>query len=171
MIKFTTFIVTLLFSNFLHADEIRKWKDENGKIHYGDMQSAPAKSERVAIPTSRNADVVVDSQGKPAKPGSKAVLSEKAESYDLPPERIQKCAGLAKEVAILASATKLDFSTFKRMKPMEDQIRLTCPSTGFECTLSKVHPEKDRCEPFAWFGGKDFIRSTMDGTQFRLEVH
>lgn len=171
MIKFTTFIVALLFSNLLHADEIRKWKDENGKTHYGDMQSAPVKSERVAITTSRNADVVADPQGKPTKPGSETVLSEKAESYGLPPERIQKCAALAKAVVILASSTKFDFSSFKRMKPMEDQIRLTCPSTGFECTLSKAHPEQDRCEPFAWFGGKDFIRSTMDGTRFKLEVH
>lgn len=85
-------------------------------------------------------------------------------------ERIQKCAALAKELAMMSGSVGFDIATIERMKPKQDQIRLTCPNTGFECTLSQGHPEKDRCEPFAWFGGKDFIRSTMDGAKFNLKL-
>ncbi|MBF6907436.1 DUF4124 domain-containing protein, partial [Acinetobacter baumannii] len=48
----TAFACSCLFRSGAQAQEIYKWTDANGKVHYGDRAAAPEHSKKIAVSTT-----------------------------------------------------------------------------------------------------------------------
>ena len=147
MIKFLMITAALLVSNFLHADEIRKWKDENGKVHYGDPQNAPVNSQKVAISVSQPRNDLPDVQ-KAAKKEDASVVFESIEGISA--EKIKLCASFAR--AMVDSRDKSEWMV------NSVKVQQMCPGVGFKCTTTNHHRERDKCEANKLTAESGFLR-------------
>lgn len=130
-----------------NAQEVYKWTDENGKVHFGDRSAAPADSKKITVkvqpPTAP--PVAQGDQGKPkamnnparaapARPGAEAAK----ESVPVDPAKVgPKCKGLVDQIA-----------NVKRGTPWESLARDfndACPGIAYECVNYKAHPENNTC--------------------------
>jgi hypothetical protein len=161
-----------LLQPLCYAQAVYKWTDANGKVHYGDARQAPNNSKKIAekdvVAEASSASSIMNSKdSKKSVPESADGKAEFQAFQGISAERIQKCSRIAKEVLLMQFDTSNMAKDSIRHRTLLDQIRATCTGTGFECTLSRINPKKDRCEPFAWKGMGEMLRADIDDTKVK----
>ncbi len=66
-------LLSLLIPSLVHATEIHKWRDADGKVHFGDKPPAEANAEKITVKPNVYAS--------PSIEGLSAIFSEDKKSY------------------------------------------------------------------------------------------
>ena len=145
MNRFVTsaFLVAAVFSLFRsspHAEEIYKWTDANGKVHYGDRSAAPDSSKKMNI-------TVEPSSPPPAIPASAATLrsppllphrDSPKKSVPVDPSRVgPACKGLIDKIAAVPAG--------KNWELLYRQFDSACPGIAYECAEYRSSPQNNQC--------------------------
>jgi hypothetical protein len=130
-------LAAALLLHATHAADVYKWKDENGKVHFGDKISAAPGGTKVDVKTSPPPsvpaspvpmDITVPVNTKP-KPKSATAVN--------PSQVPNGCQGLAEQIAKVKPGTNWE-SLYK-------QFNATCPGIGYECVTYRSRPENNQC--------------------------
>ncbi|MBC3872537.1 DUF4124 domain-containing protein [Undibacterium flavidum] len=132
----------------INAQEVYKWKDENGKIHYGDRSKAPVTSKKADIKVLAPATVPVKLDETNAKKDLGSAKSttvarppkvdENKGSKTVDPSRVApRCQGIVDEIAKVPPGTP--------WMGLAQEFSQTCPGLTYECITSKSRPETNRC--------------------------
>ena len=125
-----------LSSGDVSAQELFKWTDSSGKVHYGDRAAAPEDSKRMSVPVA------------PAGPPSLPPLSQHApllargdpqkKSIPVDASRVgSSCKGLAEKISASPSG-KVSQSVIR-------QFNDACPGIAYECVEFRARPQNNRC--------------------------
>ncbi|MBC3873675.1 DUF4124 domain-containing protein [Undibacterium flavidum] len=147
-----------------HAQQVKKWTDKDGKVHYGDAMNAPAKSESVRVAANSNGystDVPKTSESsKKAAPDIKKKGGEIDAKFGLPVEAINQCIAYAKEYArVPRQEGKLGDS---KATGLIAQISKSCPNVEISCTIKTQSPQDDRCEAIKPTSKNKVFSGTVD---------
>lgn len=161
--RISRFVLSMLVAciavNVVQAQGVYKWTDAQGKVHYGDKQVAPQKSQKIA-------ETEVKVETPRVKPGDKENPVVEVQAFgNVSAERIKKCMGFANEIARI-DGSKDTIKSMNRVSNLHDKIRMTCSYTGFDCLIDDARPEKNRCSPFVWNGRGVLVRGRINGAQF-----
>ena len=94
-------VMAMTFASGAIANEIYKWTDENGTVHYGDRPSGASTEERLAMTYTRTDDAAVQQRvqarleattaRREAQSAAAAAAQKAAEEETLAAERAQRC--------------------------------------------------------------------------------
>lgn len=139
-----------LFRSSADAQEIYKWTDANGTVHYGDRAAAPEISKKLKV-------TVAPPSQLPAVPASAA--SSQRHLPLLPhPDPQQKsvpvdpalvgpgCMGLIEKIAAVPAGSNWE-SLYR-------QFNSTCPGIGYECVEYRSSPQNNQCVWIARSGNR-----------------
>lgn len=170
------------------AQQVYKWTDENGKVHYGDQNTAPSKSRQVEIkdngPKQQPRAAVPAANGLPSRtadlskpinvPAFPSPPPGMAARPDIPQEPIPPIPKLIKpgmskdpqvEKEAQCIALGLEIMTpgnkFPENKDRFDKIANLCPGKSVTCHFFKSDVNKNNCVLVAADGkGPNVSRST-----------
>ena len=126
----------LLLYGTAFADDIYKWTDENGKVHYGDRINDPKNGTKIVIKvpeisTNKTSTSATENRNLPLSAGSPAKVEPKTE---------EKCLEMARIM-------------MKKTDPTPDGIRADskqlldmCPGLAYQCFTYIERPEKNSCK-------------------------
>jgi Domain of unknown function (DUF4124) len=142
------------------SEEIHKWKDKNGVVHYGDQENAPADSAKMQIKGGKGTPPA------PA-PGSENWTGRDAPSPKPPQSfggfsasQIGRCADYARDlINNNKNSHNGNPSGNGDTKTPNDQLKATCPGVSFSCTSYYHFPQKNQCEPTG-VGPKNVVEET-----------
>ncbi len=141
-------LVVIAASSPTHAQQVKKWVDKDGKVHYGDATNAPSKSESVHIDVKRSGySTSLPKAAETTKKNDSASKKQEEEidaKFGLPVKTINQCIAYAKEYArVPFQGGTLNDS---KASGFIAQISKTCPNVEISCTIQTHYPEDDRCE-------------------------
>lgn len=130
-----------LFRSSADAQEIYKWTDAIGKVHYGDRAAAPENSKKM------NVTVTPPSQ-PPAVPASAASsqrrspllphLDSQKKSVPVDPALVgPECKGLIEKIAAVPAG--------KNWESLSRQFDSACPGIAYECVEYQSSPQNNQC--------------------------
>lgn len=151
-------LTTALSHAPVKAQEIYKWTDENGKVHFSDRATAPADSKKVNIkvpppnptpPTSAGSDKLnpanIPARTAPPRPNSDGAKK----SIPVDPSKVgPKCPGLIDQIAKVKRGTPWE--------ALAKEFNEACPGITYECINYRSRPENNTC---TWVErtGNDFL--------------
>lgn len=140
-------IAVIAVSPLTHAQQVKKWVDKDGKVHYGDAMNAPSKSESVQVNANRSG-YSIDLPKIPETAKKNVAESKKKEveidpKHGIPVAAINQCIAYAKEYARVSKAYG---EVSGKERGLIAQISKTCPNVEISCTIKTGSPEDDRCE-------------------------
>ena len=139
-------LLLAIASCFVNADEVYKWKDAAGNIHFGDRKSAPSESQKLDIqapPSSASTDEQSGRKKKEEKQArSPAVSAPGPESIkkSVPVESSKvgpRCEGLIDQIAKVKRG--------ENWVSLANEFERACPSIAYECNNYRTHPENNSC--------------------------
>jgi len=115
------------------AQDIYKWTDANGKVHYGDRAAAPDSSQKMHVSvTPPGGAVVPPATVSSPRPGAKG------KSVPADPARVAPaCKGLIDQIAAVPAG--------RNWEALYRQFDSACPSIAYECTEYESSPQNNRC--------------------------
>lgn len=120
----------------LQAQEIYKWKDANGTVHYGDRSAAPpddSKKMDVAVTPPRQPHL-------PPLPQTAPPMAAQQKSVPVDPARVgPQCAGLIEKIAAVPAG--------RNWEGLSRQFNRACPGIAYECKEYRSNPQDNQC---AW---------------------
>jgi hypothetical protein len=123
------------------AGEVYKWTDENGKVHFGDRQSAPSNGPKIEM-KSQPAPGTPPTQppsGTPPQPTPASTQSPQSKSTPADPSQIRPgCQDLIDQIAKVQPGTN--------WQSLYQKFNATCPGIAYECNNYRTHPENNKCE-------------------------
>lgn len=137
-----TLVVVTVFAPLhatVHAQEIFKWTDANGKVHYGDRSAATERSTKIKVTVaapaySATASVPNLQQRSPLL--SDANLPKR--SVPVNPARVgPACRGLIEKIAAVPAG--------KNWEALYQQFDTACPGIAYECVEYESSPQKNQC--------------------------
>ena len=159
-------VLLALAANVASSQDIYKWKDENGKVHYGAQSAAPDHSKKLDIKNARPAEsppvnarpaLVIINENRPkaqtdaelarlipalSAPQRRAYLATQSVSAD-PASVGPRCKGLMEEIMKVKSGP---------WRTQSDNFNNACPGIAYECTEFTRSPEHNHC---GWIVRKD----------------
>jgi hypothetical protein len=135
---------------YVNAEEIYKWTDANGKIHFGDRSAAPSDGKKMDVKVQQSNRLSAD-QSDQTKP-----QSTNLQSRFLPPSAPQSRLGLARK-SVPADSAKVGprckdlIDEIAKVKPgtpwtsLYKEFNEACPGIAYECTNYRTHPENNNC--------------------------
>ena len=144
MVQFCLFAPALLVaalsglsSRNAGAQELFKWTDASGKVHYGDRAAAPEDSKRLNVP--------VAPAGTPSRPPlpvhAPLPARGNAQKKSIPVDASRvgsSCQGLADNIAAGLSG--------KVSQSLVRQFNEACPGIAYECIEYRSRPQNNRCD-------------------------
>ncbi|MCH8621751.1 DUF4124 domain-containing protein [Undibacterium sp. TS12] len=140
-------ILLMICFCYANADEIYKWKDEHGTVHFGDRSTAPQNGKKIDVKVLQPNNELSDQGDKAKHPTLNNQLSPpfkganndgNSKTIPIDPARVgPKCLGLAEAIT--------------KVKPgapwhsLSDEFNASCPGITYECLIYKREPEKDKC--------------------------
>lgn len=113
------------------AQEIYKWTDASGKVHYGDRAAAPEHSRKLPV-TPAPAPAAAPVRQPAAAPRPEA----RAKPVD--PARVApSCQGLIGQIAAVPPG--------KNWEALYRQFDSACPGIAYECVEYRSRPRENRC--------------------------
>ena len=115
------------------AQEIYKWTDANGKVHYGDRAAAPPSSKKIHV------QVTPPSQ-PPAVAASATGAQRRSPSLFVPVDPAlvgPECKGLIDKIASVPAG--------KNWESLYRQFDSACPGIAYECVEYRSSPQNNRC--------------------------
>jgi hypothetical protein len=164
--KLLLLATTILSLSVANAGEIHKWRDKDGRLHFGDQQNAPKGSQVILNSTNAN-----NNQATPAETGSQDKSSgpqsgpasispaapytgnapyEKGAPAGIAPEKLTQCIAMVREHFKQENSASEIRAFFVKLESV-------CPKTGFICRSYKWSPQKDHCEPVRYKDGQNQV--------------
>ena len=132
-----------------NAQEVFKWKDANGKVHYGDRAAAPEDSGKLDIkvnPPSQPSAIPTPAAVPPLRPPVLSPYDPKKKSVPVDAARVgPECKGLIDKIAAVPSG--------KSWKPLYQQFDNACPRIAYECVEYRSKPQNNQCNWVERSGG------------------
>ena len=155
------FVLLCMTATHLHAGEVYKWTDENGRVHYGDKNTAPPSSQAVTTPNpSKPAPVEQKALATPKKLSSPyAKLDPKEVSEPWKPKGVPVDPTLVKPRCNELGQTVSETPAGKPFKHMTDEIISLCPGVGYECRRYRKHPQDNVCVAVARSGSDPMVKT------------
>lgn len=129
-----------LFGLSADAQEIYKWTDANGTVHYGDRAAAPDSSKKMNItvaPPSQPPVVSASALGAQRRPPLPNFDSEK-KSVPADPALVgPECKGLIEKIAAVPPG--------KNWEGLSRQFNSACPGIAYDCVEYRSNPQKNQC--------------------------
>jgi hypothetical protein len=131
--------LSALFLPGADAQEIYKWKDANGKVHYGDRAAAPEASQKMHIAVTPPGEPrVVPASAPTARPNSPLPPDAQKKSVPVDPTRVgPECQGLADKIAAVPAG--------QNWQALSRQFNSACPGISYECVEYVSSPQNNRC--------------------------
>lgn len=140
-------LLLIAASTLSHAQQVKKWVDKDGKVHYGDAMNAPSKSDSVQvtanrsgystyIPKASESTVKTATESKKSDGGLDAKLG-------IPVDAVNQCIAYAKEFARVPLEGVRNQG---KASGLIAKISKTCPNVEISCTIKTGSPQDDRCE-------------------------
>lgn len=124
-----------------HAQDIYKWLDADGKVHYGDRASAPESSKHINVPAAPRSLPVVTPPAFAAPPRPSPVAAQRdapKKSVAVPPSRVgPDCKGLIDRIAAVPAG--------ENWQSLAQQFNKACPGIAYECIEFKSSPHNNQC--------------------------
>lgn len=144
-----------VFHSNAAVQEVYKWTDENGKVHYGDRGAAPVSSAKLAIPVA-----------PPSQPPlvRAAAANSQRHSPSLPHHASQR-KSVPVNPALVAPACKPLIDKIAVVPPgtnweaLYRQFDSACPGIAYECVEYRSRPENNRCTWVERLGSRVLNRS------------
>ena len=140
----STFILFAFFCMLhpsVHAQEIYKWTDANGKVHYGDRAAAPDSSKKikVSITASSQPPAVPASATSAPRPSlSPPRLNAQKKPLPVDPALVgPECRGLIEKIAAVPAG--------KNWELLYRQFDRACPGIAYECREYQSSPQNNQC--------------------------
>ena len=133
--------ISSLFCSSARAQEIYKWTDANGKVHYGDRAAAPESSKKISVKAAPPAP-------PPAVPTPAAPSQPRAEVKSVPanPALVgPMCKGLIDKIAVVQAGQKWE--------ALYREFDSACPGIAYECVDYQSSPQNNRCSWVIRTGG------------------
>jgi hypothetical protein len=133
------------------AQEIYKWTDANGKVHYGDRSAAPESSQKMKLASEPPKPPPAVSAPNPETsprtyiPRPPIVLPPLPSKFDMPKK------GVPANPAQVGAACKGLIDKFSAAAPGKDTAALgqqfdsACPGIAYECTAYRSKPQNNQC--------------------------
>jgi hypothetical protein len=142
------------------AQDLYKWTDAGGKVHYGDRAAAPENSKLLNVPSAParapapapTAPASLPPMSSLAAPGvpnrAPPMARREAEAKSVPvaPSRVgSACKGLADKIAAVPSGTN--------WKSLAQEFNEACPGIAYECVEYRANPQNNQCTWIERSGG------------------
>lgn len=125
----------------VYAQELYKWTDASGKVHYGDRAAAPENGVPIAVPVAPGRQPFPSQ--RPA-PGNQASAPSRAPSEaqirSSPTDRVSmsvECTSLIAKLETTPGGAN--------WKQLSRQFNETCPGIAYECQAERATPQNRRC--------------------------
>lgn len=120
-------------SPYADAQDIYKWTDANGKVHYGDRAAAPDSGQKMHVSvTPPSGSVAPPPSVSNPRPGAKG------KSVPADPARVAPaCKGLIDRIAAVPAG--------RNWEALYRQFDSACPGIAYECTEYESSPQNNRC--------------------------
>jgi hypothetical protein len=130
-------IIVLAFSAshspLADAQDIYKWTDANGKVHYGDRAAAPDQGKKLQVSVTPPSGSVA-----PLPSASSPRPATKGKSVPVDPARVAPaCKGLIDQIAAVPAG--------RNWEALYRQFDSACPGIAYECTEYESSPQNNRC--------------------------
>jgi Domain of unknown function (DUF4124) len=150
----------------VHAADVYKWTDANGKVHYGDRQHAtPSAAEmKIEVPPPPPPPLAA------SKPERKRVRRAPAETPSAPNALPPSPTTLACE------SIALDWAQQRNLSPQQNRdyiqkLQRQCPGMAFDCTSYTDDPASNRCRAMAETPGGNLMENrTYKGRPKRSKI-
>lgn len=120
------------------AQELYKWTDASGKVHYGDRAAAPENSRPLNVPAAPVRPQPDAAALSPRAPLPAGAAQKKSVPVD--PSRVgPACKGLIDRIAAVPAGTN--------WKPLAREYNDACPGIAYECVEYRAKPQNNQC---AW---------------------
>ncbi len=123
------------------AQEIHKWTDANGKVHYGDRAAAPDSSKKikVSIPApSQPPAVPASANSRPRPTLSPPRLNLQKKPVPVDPALVgPECRGLIEKIAAVPAGQSWEM--------LYRQFDQACPGIAYECVEYRSSPQNNQC--------------------------
>jgi len=121
--RFSTFFliifiatVALWASQSIATDEVYRWVDENGVVHFGDRPPENTAAEQIAIQPGASNDAMAPSETAPAYP-DQALTPQPSVAQQIRDERAKKRAETAENEEIVAEACAQRRTLVSQLEP------------------------------------------------------
>ena len=125
----------------VQAQELYKWTDARGKVHYGDRAAAPENGVPIAVPVAPGRQPF---PGPRPAPGNQASAPSRSQSdtqiKSSPTDRVSmsvECTSLIARIENTPGGAN--------WKQLSRQFNETCPGIGYECQADRATPQNHRC--------------------------
>jgi hypothetical protein len=120
-------------SSLAHDQDIYKWTDADGKVHYGDRAASPDQGKKLQVSvTPPGGSVVPLPSASSLRPGTKG------KSVPVDPARVAPaCKGLIDQIAAVPAG--------RNWETLYRQFDSVCPGIAYECTEYESSPQNNRC--------------------------
>lgn len=125
-----------LLSGNVGSQELFKWTDASGKVHYGDRAAAPEDSKRWNVPVAPATTPSLP----PLSMHAPLLARGDAQKKSIPVDAARvgsSCKGLADKIAAGPSG--------KVSQSLVRQFNDTCRGIAYECVEYRVRPQNNRC--------------------------
>jgi len=135
----------LAYSALIHvanADEVYKWTDANGQVHFGDRRSAPSNSQQVVKPqpaSDQRTPPAQSQSGNLSQPSPAPIPSAQSKPTPADPSQAPPgCQDLIDQIAKVQPGTN--------WQSLYQKFNVDCPGIAYVCNTYRTHPEKNKCE-------------------------
>jgi hypothetical protein len=139
-----------LFCSSALAQEVYKWTDANGKVHYGDRSAAPESSKKMHIDAEPpRPPPIASSPATASQPRSALAPPRDGQKKSVPanPALVGPlCKGLIDKIAAVPPG--------KNWESLYAQFNSACPRIAYECTEYQSNPQNNQCIWIERTGGR-----------------
>lgn len=141
----STFILFAFFCMLhpsVHAQEIYKWTDANGKVHYGDRAAAPDSSKKIKViatpPSQPQAVTTAPAAGSQRRPPQMPNFDFPEKSTPVNPALVgSTCKSLIDQIGAVPAG--------KNWESLYKQFNSACPGIAYHCWEYQSTPQKNQC--------------------------
>ncbi len=131
------FLVLISLMHNIHAQDIYKWKDAEGKIHFGDRSKAPVVSKKVDIKVKEVSKTEITNQATLTTTTAPKLAPEKKVGGIELSKINPKCKTIIEEIEKIPMGIPwhAQYNEFNQL----------CPGIAWQCNVYERTPEKNLC--------------------------
>lgn len=124
-----------------HAQELYKWSDASGNVHYGDRAAAPENGVPISVPVAPGRQPFPSARPAPGNQVSAASRSQSdAQIKPSPTDRVSMSVECTSLIAKIENTQ--DGANWKQLSR---QFNETCPGIAYECQADRATAQNHRC--------------------------
>lgn len=165
-------LVVLLgwFSLTIHAGEIYKWTDAQGRVHFGDQQQIeavkPSKSVKIDMPIVKQKQLTAEEINTRIKMVDDMRAKTHAE-LDKPETMLEQPQGIAADLSKINQQCEtlakkvMNTPAGQSFKHLADQMNNLCKGLTYECRQYRKHPKDNECHFIQRVSGQAIVHTVV----------